>query len=183
MRFLLATLLLLALGTNSPGQFVPAAGDEEVTKTNILPPMSNNPRNSEGDFIALKNGLMMFVYSRFTGGAADDSPAELAAIYSGDRGKTWSLRYEPILSGEGKQNVMSVSLLRLPEGEIAMFYLRKDGPDDCLPMMRISTEEGRNWAESVPCVAGTGYYVLNNHRAVLLKTGRIVLPLACHAKD
>ncbi len=180
MRALLAALFLVA--ANAPGSFA-AAGDEEVTKTNILPPMSNNPRNSEGDFLALKGGLVMFVYSRFTGGAADDSTAELAAIYSGDRGKTWSLRHEPAFPGEGKQNVMSVSLLRLPEGEIAMFYLRKNGPDDCLPMMRISTEEGRNWGDPVPCISGTGYYVLNNHRAVLLKTGRIVLPLACHAKD
>jgi hypothetical protein len=180
MRALLTALFLVV--AIDPRCFA-RAGDEEVTKTNILPPMANNPRNSEGDFLALKSGLMMFVYSRFTGGSADDSAAELAAIYSGDRGKTWSLRYEPVISGEGKQNVMSVSLLRLPEGEIAMFYLRKNGPDDCLPMMRISTEEGRNWGDSVPCIFGTGYYVLNNHRAVLLKSGRILLPLACHAKD
>jgi Neuraminidase (sialidase) len=157
--------------------------DEDVLKINVLPPSANNPRNSEGDFMPLKSGLLMFVYSRFTGGATDDSAAELAAIYSGDGGRTWSLRYEPVLSGEGKQNVMSVSLLRLPEGEIAMFYLRKNGPDDCIPMMRISTEEGRNWGESVPCIAEGGYYVMNNHRAVQLKSGRIVLPLARHSKD
>jgi Neuraminidase (sialidase) len=171
-RTLLAALLLSAV-----------TADDDVVKINLLPPGANNPRNSEGDFMMLKNDLMMFVYTRFTGGAADDSPAELVAIYSGDRGKTWSLRWEPVVSGEGKQNVMSVSLLRLPEGEIAMFYLRKNGPEDCIPMMRISTDEGRHWGESTPCVSSAGYYVLNNHRAVLLKSGRIVLPLACHAKD
>ncbi|HLY09730.1 MAG TPA: sialidase family protein [Planctomycetota bacterium] len=168
------TLLVLLL--------LSAAADEDVVKVALLPPGANNPRNSEGDFMILKNDLLMFVYSRFTGGAADDATAELAAIYSGDRGKTWSLRYQPVVSNEGKQNVMSVSLLRLPDGEIAMFYLRKNGPGDCVPLMRISTEEGRNWNESVPCVNEGGYYVLNNHRAVLLKSGRIVLPLARHAK-
>jgi predicted neuraminidase len=178
------TLLLIPilLTANLPGA-VGAAADEDVVKTNILPPGQGNPRNSEGDFITLKNGLMMFVYSRFTGGAGDDAAAGLAAIYSGDRGRSWSLKYEPVISGEATQNVMSVSLLRLSEGEIAMFYLRKNGPEDCLPMMRISIDEARTWGDAVPCVAGTGYYVLNNNRALLLKSGRILLPLACHAKD
>jgi sialidase-1 len=156
--------------------------DGEVVKNPLLPPAINNPRNSEGDFIALKSGLMMFVYSRFTGGTADDAKAGLAAIYSGDRGKTWSLRYEPVLENEGAKTVMSVSLLRLAENEIAMFYLRKNSAEDCKPMMRLSTDEGRNWNDPVACVDEDGYYVLNNSRAVQLKRGRLVLPLARHAK-
>jgi Neuraminidase (sialidase) len=155
----------------------------DVDKNPLLPPVANNPRNSEGDFLPLKNGIMMFVYSRFTGGSADDARAHLAAIYSGDRGKTWSLRYEPMLENEGQKNVMSVSLLRLSETEIALFYLRKNSADDCLPMMRLSTDEGRTWNDAVPCITEEGYYVLNNDRAVLLKGGRIVLPLARHAKS
>jgi len=166
----LALLLLLSLQ------------DQDVVKTPLLPPVRYNPRNSEGSFLPLKNGLMMFVYSRFTGGTADDARADLAAIFSGDSGKTWSLRWEPVVENEGKRNVMSASLLRLTEGEIALFYLRKNAPDDCVPMMRISLEEGRNWGDAVPCVTEGGFYVLNNDRAVLLKSGRIVLPLARHAK-
>jgi len=157
--------------------------DGDVVKNPLLPPAINNPRNSEGDFMMLKNGIMMFVYSRFTGGTADDARADLAAIYSGDRGKTWSLRYEPILENEGKKNVMSVSLLRLSENEIALFYLRRNSASDCVPMMRLTTDEGRGWNDGVPCVAGEGYYVLNNDRAVRLASGRIVLPLARHAKE
>jgi sialidase-1 len=156
--------------------------DKDVVKSQLLPPGANNPRNSEGGFISLKNGLMMFVYSRFTGGTADDSRADLAAIFSGDSGKTWSLRWEPVVENEGKKNVMSASLLRLSEGEIALFYLRKNAPDDCVPMMRISREEGRNWGDPVSCVPEGGSYVLNNGRAVQLKNGRILLPLARHAK-
>src|SRR6185436_16528615 len=101
---------------------------------------------------------------------------------SGDGGKTWSLRYEPILQHEGLKNVMSVSLLRLPDGAIAMFYLRKNSTEDCVPLMRVSTDEARSWSEPVPCIAEAGYYVLNNDRAVQLKSGRIILPMACHAK-
>ena len=170
-----ALLLLLLLPAGLP--------DGDVVKTPLLPPELNNPRNSEGDFIALNGGILMFVYSRFTGGSADDARADLAAIYSGDGGKTWSLRYEPVLQHEGKQNVMSVSLLRLAESEIALFYLRKNSDADCVPMMRLSTDEGRSWNEPVSCVVGDGYYVLNNDRALRLKSGRILLPLARHAKN
>jgi len=170
------TLLCLVL-LSSP---VPA--DDDIVKNNLLPPAANNPRNSEGDFMPLKNGLIMFAYTRFTGGAADDADAELAAVYSVDRGKTWSLRYEPLIANDAKHNVMSVSLLRLSDTEIALFYLRKNGQEDCVPMMRISKEEGRNWSDAVSCVVEGGYYVMNNHRAVLLKSGRLLLPLARHAK-
>src|SRR5262245_24048338 len=172
MRTVLLIVFLAALGP-----------DGDVEKNPLLPPAINNPRNSEGDFIALKNGILMFVYSRFTGGGADDARADLAAVYSGDRGKTWSLRYEPVLENEGKKNVMSVSLLRVAENEIAMFYLRKNSLEDCIPMMRLSTDEGRTWTDATPCIAGEGYYVMNNDRAVQLKSGRIVLPLARHAKS
>jgi hypothetical protein len=171
MRTLLLMLLLPAL-----------LPDGDVVKNPLLPPGINNPRNSEGDFLALNSGILMFVYSRFTGGSGDDSRADLAAIYSGDGGKTWSLRYEPVLEHEGKQNVMSVSLLRLSENEIALFYLRKNSDADCVPMMRLSTDEGRSWHDPVTCTVSDGYYVLNNDRALRLKSGRLLLPLARHAK-
>src|SRR5881394_1216716 len=172
MRLLLLLLLLPAL---SP--------DGDVVKNPLLAPGNNNPRNSEGDFMPLNNGILMFVYSRFTGGSGDDGRADLAAIYSGDGGKSWSLRYEPVLEHEGKQNVMSVSLLRLGESEIALFYLRKNSEADCVPMMRLSTDEGRTWNDPVACVVDDGYYVLNNDRALRLKSGRLLLPLARHARN
>ena len=53
-----------------------------------LPPGADNPRNSEGDFIQLKDGRMMFVYTHFTDGAGDHSKAYLAARYSSDDGQT-----------------------------------------------------------------------------------------------
>src|SRR6185436_19808682 len=43
-------------------------------------------------------------------------------------------------------------------------------------------EEGRNWGEPVACIPEGGSYVLNNDRVLQLKSGRIILPLARHAK-
>ena len=48
-----------------------------------------------------------------------------------------------VVANEGKQNVMSVSLERLPGGEIALFYLVKNSLVDCRPSMRISRDEAK----------------------------------------
>src|SRR5450759_1304749 len=57
-------------------------GKEEVLK---LLPVSNNPRNSEGDFITLKDGRILFIYTHYTGTSGDDhANAYLAGRYSQD---------------------------------------------------------------------------------------------------
>ncbi len=147
-----------------------------------LPPTNNNPRNSEGDFITLKDGRILFVYTHFIGGAADHSSAYLAGRYSSDGGKTWTQKDQTIIENDGKQNIMSVSLLRLQSGKIALFYARKNSIHDLIPVMRISNDEGVHWSEPLEIVPpeDIGYYVLNNDRVVQLKSGRIVVPLALH---
>ena len=88
-----------------------------------------------------------------------------------------------IVPNEGDWNVMSVSLLRLTGGEIALFYLRKNSLTDCRPLLCDSpATRARRWSQPKLCIpdAEVGYYVLNNDRAVQLKSGRLVLPVALH---
>ena len=92
-----------------------AAGALEVDPIHrnvLLPPKPENPRNSEGDFIELKDGRVMFVYTHFTGGTSDHATAYLAARFSADDGMTWSADDVTVVPNEGGFNVMSVSLLR-----------------------------------------------------------------------
>jgi len=147
-----------------------------------LDPGPDNPRNSEGDFIDLKDGRMLFVYSRYTGkSGGDHAPAFLAGRYSSDGGKTWTTEDQMIVAKEGDMNVMSVSLLRLQNGTIALFYVRKNSEEDCIPMMRISTDEAATWGDPVPCITDKkGYFVLNNNRVIQLKNGRLLLAVALH---
>jgi sialidase-1 len=154
--------------------------DSGVTRVSLLPPGPGNPRNSEGDFIALADGRILLVYTHFTGGGGDNSTAHLAGRYSRDGGRTWSERDVLIVPNEGKWNVMSVSLLRLADGRIALFYLRKNSGVDCRPVVRFSGDEAKTWSEPRDCIGQVGYYVMNNDRAVQLKSGRIVLPVALH---
>ena len=145
-----------------------------------LEPGENNPRNSEGDFIKLKDGRLLFIYSHFTESAGDFAKANLVSRVSKDDGKTWSQKDSVVLENEGGINIMSVSLLRLHDGRIAMFYLRKNSRSDCIPLMRTSSDETLTWSNPVECTSDTAYFVLNNDRAVQLKNGRILLPVAIH---
>lgn len=147
-----------------------------------LQPSLDNPRNSEGDFINLKDGRILFVYSHYYGtSASDHATAYLAGRYSNDGGKTWMEEDDIIVENEGGMNVMSVSLLRLRNGNIALFYLRKNSTEDCIPMMRISKDETKSWSEAIPCITDKkGYFVLNNARVIQLNNGRLLMPVALH---
>ncbi|NNE91873.1 MAG: exo-alpha-sialidase [Verrucomicrobiales bacterium] len=163
-----------------PGIAVRAAGPETVL---TLAPGDENPRNSEGDFIELKDGRIQFIYTRFSGGkGSDHDKAELVSRVSGDHGKTWSKTDEMVLPNEGGWNVMSVSLLRLADGRIALFYLRKNSLEDCRPLVRFSSDETKSWSEPVVMIPDSevGYFVLNNDRVIQLKSGRLIAPVALH---
>jgi sialidase-1 len=146
-----------------------------------LNPGDNNPRNSEGDFVELSDGRILFVYSRYTGNSSSDhAPAYLAGRYSTDRGNTWSDDHI-VLEREGDMNIMSVSLLRLHNGEIALFYLKKNSTSDCIPLMRISKDEAKTWSEPIaPIKDKKGYFVLNNDRVIQLENGRVLFSVAMH---
>ena len=152
-----------------------------VRKEVLLPPGPENPRNSEGDFIELRDGRVLFVYTHFTGGSSDHASAFLASRVSNDGGQTWSKEDQVVLSNEGGFNIMSVSLLRLNNGDIALFYIRKNSHRDCRPLMRVSNDEAQTWGEAVEVITDQiGYYVLNNDRVVQLENGRLICPVALH---
>ncbi len=116
-----------------------------------IEPTKDQPRNSEGDIIELKDGRLCLIYTRFTGGTSDHATADLAMRTSPDRGKTWS-GDKIVIRREGGNNVMSVSLLRLADGRIALFYLRKRSLEDCRPIMRVSSDECASFSEPEVCI-------------------------------
>jgi hypothetical protein len=139
-----------------------------------------NPRNSEGAFVTLKSGRILFLYSQFYGGGADESPARIVSISSDDAGQTWNREPRVVVENTGHQNVMSVSLLRLKSGGIALFYLIKNSLHDCQPWMQLSTDEAKSWSPPKRMVDAPGYFVLNNDRVIQLSTGRLIAPVAFH---
>lgn len=91
--FIFASFFLLS---NKSITKKPAASEPETVLR--LSPSENNPRNSEGDFITLNDGRILFIYSHYTGDSSSDhAPAHLAGRISEDGGKTWSFQDEIIL--------------------------------------------------------------------------------------
>jgi sialidase-1 len=142
-------------------------------------PSKEHPRNSEGSFATLASGRVIFIYSQFYGGNGDESPARLVKIHSDDQGRTWSAPVTVVENTAGN-NVMSVSLLRLASGKLAMFYCIKNSWIDCRPHMRLSTDDGETWTEPKLIQQAPGYFVLNNDRVIQTSKGRLIVPLAFH---
>ncbi len=180
--FLPQSSLAAAMGLLLTGAISPAMADTPpgVVCLNIEP-TKEHPRNSEGSFATLKSGRIIFCYSQFYGGAADGSAARIVRIASDDQGLTWSPP-EVVVENQNQAgfNVMSVSLLRLASGKLAMFYIEKTSWQDSHPQMRLSSDDGATWSEPKPVLDAPGYFVLNNDRVIQTSKGRLVVPLAFH---
>lgn len=181
-RLLMAgTLALGALPASAANAPAPAAA--AINRRVLdLPPGPGNPRNSEGAFLDLKDGRILFVYSHFLGtSSADAAKARLAARISADGGETWGADvFIATPEEDTAMNVMSVSLLRHANGDIGMFYLLRRSWRDMRMFGRRSADEGRTWSEPVLVMPAAGYYVVNNDRVVRLASGRLIVPAALH---
>jgi len=171
--FILLLVLLISCKTDKDNKI------EEKGKeiTLLLKPRPGNPKNFSGDFIRLKDGKILYLYAYGVGDiVADDAPHCTVARYSSDDGKTWT-------SDDIVQHIEGgLSLLRLPDGRIALFYLRRENfGKEIYPYMIISDDETKTWSAPVKCVDEPGYYTINNDRIVQLKNGRIIVPVAFYS--
>lgn len=171
-QMLVLTLILVALTSRGAATDLPAPHD--------LDPTPQHPRNSEGSFVALRSGRILFDYSQFSEGQNDHSPSAIAEIYSDDQGRTWSPPKVVIPTGVYR-NIMSVSLLRLASGKIARFYsIKKNKWLDCHPVISLSSDEGVTWSEPRLVTDAPGYFVLNNDRVIQTKSGQLIVPVGFH---
>ncbi len=148
-----------------------------------LVPDSTNERNSEGAFLPLQNGDILFAYTRYRNGGFDDHcTADIYGLLSHDGGESFGHPFPLLLCEDaGADNVMSVSLLRMQNGDLGMFYLRKDNTaHTCIPCLTRSADEGKTWSTATRCIPEEGYYVLNNDRVIALSDGRLLMPVAKH---
>lgn len=140
-------------------------------------------RHSEGAFLRLHDGRIMYAYSRFANGCQDDSPSHIAACYSSDEGQTWTTPQKILDPSDfGTHNIMSVSLLRMQNQDLGLFLGARRSPQDNATYLARSRDEGKTFYQIVSCTPEDrpGYYVLNNDRVIRLKNGRLIMPAAYH---
>jgi sialidase-1 len=173
------SLIVLSSPAELLGLPIAVAG-EDISR-DVYPATAANPRYSEGSIAALSNGSLLFAVTEFSGGGADHAAARIVARTSRDGGRTWS---DPRVLQEnvGKQNVMSVTLRRLQpqrvDGPLGLFYLVKNGPSDLKVYLRISTDEAESFGPPILVTDAAGYHVMNNDRATVLSTGRLICPVS-----
>ncbi len=149
-----------------------------------LLPTESNTRNSEGAFITLKNGDILFVYSCYGAQPGDNASANLYGMVSKDNGETFSEPFTVYTAKEmGVDNLMSVSFLRMQNDDIGMIFLAKSNVDQCLCYITRSADEGKTWSKPILCSDPKGYFVVNNDRAIRLSNGKIVIPSAWHKTE
>ena len=147
-----------------------------------LAPTPQNRRNSEGAFINLKNGDILFAYSHYAGKSwADDADADIYAVLSKDNGDSFS---KPFLLYSHKtvkaQNIMAASLYRFKNGDLGLMFLAKFGNGLCLPLLVRSADDGKTWSEPVKCYAEEDYYCVVNDRIIEGENGRLLIPASRH---
>ncbi len=161
-------------------------------------------RASEGSALELADGRILYVYSHFTHGGHDHDVADIRGVVSKDReGTQWT---DPFIiqKNDARITTMIASLVRLgtqsmtalkaiqdgtgtqdylegtPGGAIGLVYLKAQGQCRDQVFFRLSRDEGASWSKEVPIHAVPGYKNLspNNDAAIVLTSGRIIVPVA-----
>ncbi len=146
----------------------------------------NNPRNSEGSFLKLKDGRIAFAYSRYNGESYDDhAPCDICVVYSYDNGKTFDTEnYETLVYASDylEENVMSVTLRYMNNGDIGLFYLLKHPGITSEYILRRYKDDFNNILCEIKCLPFDyeGYFVVNNDRVLQTSDGRWFVPAAFH---
>lgn len=151
-----------------------------------IPPVKGNGRNSEGDFITLKDGTIMFAYSRYNSdGMEDDDSCDIAALFSYDNGETFTDR-RILVTAESldTRNLMCVSLMRMGNGDIGLFFLKKLANGNSEYHLFRSNDEAKTFYHQTKCLPNTfsSYYVVNNCRVLKTKDGKLFIPAASHRR-
>ena len=173
------SLIALSLPPAALGLPIAAASDD--IQVDVYQATEKHPRYSEGSIIPLRDGSLLYATTEFVGGGADHATATIVGRFSTDGGRTWG-QQRVLQENVGKQNVMSVTLRRMPPGDdnspLGMYFLIKNSQTDLDVALRISPDDGKTFGEPLIITREPGYHIMNNDRVTQLSTGRLICPVS-----
>ena len=167
--------------------------------TVLISATEHNPRNSEASLVVLSDGSWLLAWSSFSASATppagterlepyarewahsrDNNPAEIVAVRSFDRGRSWGSRMT-LVGDDAGINVMQPSLLLLHDGRLAMSYSHRESPDAAQRFFTSSADGGQTWSPKVDMTNLGGYVTGAHDRMIRLRSGRLLQP--CNRLD
>ena len=155
----------------------PAPNEREDISEIVFSATKKNPRYTEGSVVALRDGSLLCAITEFHESDSDFAKAHIIGRTSSDGGRSWS-DSRVLQENTGGLNVMSVTLRRLYNGSLAMFYLQKNSLNDLRLLVRFSDDEAASFGPPVRITNDDGYHVVNNDRIIQLASGRLLAPAA-----
>lgn len=153
-------------------------------ETLFLKTDENTSRRGESTFLRLSEDRILLAYTEYRRDNSDHGEATICACISADEGESWSEPFVLIKKDPAAQNYMSPALVRMPNGQLGLFYLRKQIMEDegivCMPCFRRSADEGKTWSEQIICPIPDGYYCGINDGAVVTRDGRLLWAVSYH---
>ena len=145
----------------------------------MVAPVVPFKRYGAPSLVELNGGNILLAYNEWTelGDISDFSPAEIKARISEDGGRTWNRPFILQENTSKKGRMDPPSLLRLQNGEIALFYEEVNSYTEVIAFVRKSSNEGQTWSAPIR-INRTLHGGLDtmNHRAIQLRTGRLLMP-------
>ncbi|WP_425616075.1 exo-alpha-sialidase [Anatilimnocola sp. NA78] len=174
---------LIALSLPPAALTLPVAASPGNFSVDVYQATKDRPRYSEGSIIPLQDDSLLYATTEFVGGGADHTSATIVGRISHDGGRSWG-EQRTLQENIGKQNVMSVTLRRLPGADkqpsdlLGMFLLVKNSSSDLHPVLRTSSDEARTFDEPIRITTDPGYHIMNNDRVTITSRGRIICPIS-----
>lgn len=139
-----------------------------------------HPRYTEGSIIEVKPGELLHATTEFSEASSDFDRARIIARTSLDGGQTWGAVRE-LQPNTGRLNVLGTTLRWLPHPDdeprrLGMLYSVTDSSQNIRTFLKISSDGGRTFGESILTTPEPGYNIVVSDRMTRLRSGRIVLP-------
>jgi sialidase-1 len=163
--------------------------DERFSLT-VCPWTPENPRHDHQQIFPLRDGRLLLIWSEYyadrpsfvtrtpysrEGSQTDLMPCRLSAKLSADGGRSWTAKFT-VQDNFATHNVKHPCLLRLPSGEILLFFTAWWSETERRVYVKRSADECETWSAPVQISESPGFYCINHDHALRLTTGRIVVP-------